>query len=145
MKELKEEFYVQKYTKGRSASMTQEYRIELEKLPILQKIFNIDPNHHNVLVRNMFTSHHISKKQAELLKPHVNFKFQFDKYTYSIDGGGKFVDDWTGNPIVERHYSACEYEKLIPWRFVEEYKLNVSLDFLRKIFKNSKYAQAKGS
>lgn len=135
MNEAKENFYVVKYTKGHSGDLVQKCEIESDKLPILQKIFNIDPSHPNIVYRKMFSCYKIDKKQAVFLQPHINLKFNLNQYEYQVCGDGKFVDDNIDNALMNTWYFLREFQKSIPWRFIEECKLNVDVDFLRKVFK----------
>lgn len=139
MTEIDVIYYVAKYTKGNSGYLIQRSEIESSKLPILQKIFKIDPNHPNILDRKMFGNYDINKKQAALLQPLVGLTIDLDKYNYQLEGGGEFIDNNTDNPLIDSWYFVNEFEKSIPWRFVEECKLDITLDFLRKIFQYDKY------
>ncbi len=71
---------------------------------------------------------------------HFGLKFALDQYNYQFCASGKFVDDYIDNPLIDTWYSVEEFEKGTPWRFVEEYKLDVSIDLLREIFKNDRYS-----
>lgn len=131
MNKVNEEFYITKYTKGYSGNLVAETKINLN-LSALQKIFNIDPNNPDIIIRNMVECYGVSSVQAIKLAPYVKFNFDLKNYDYqtalSSDDYGK------------EYYIIEQFEKSKPWHFVEECKLNIEINFLRDLFSKERYS-----
>ncbi len=127
----KKVFYLQKYTKGLTTYLTRECILKGIKLNLLQTIFKINPKDADPIVRDMIDCYEITLDDSDDLIPYIDFKFDFDKYTYQT---GARADD-LGNT----YYIISEFHKIIPRYFVEECILDIPFNQLREIFKNETY------
>jgi len=131
MSKNSEIFYIAKYTKGYDGKLVLEKNIENIELSVLQKIFGVDPNHPDILTRNLVYCYNISDEEAIKLTPYIDLEFDLNKYDYQT--GLRKDENGRENYIVKA------FEKSTPWRFIEECQIHVSLDFLRLLFKDEKY------
>lgn len=97
------------------------------KLSTLQKIYNIDPNHEDIIIRKMLDCYNVGPNELKQLEQYIDFNVDLNKYDYQT---GSQVDD-----LGHVYYIISEFEKGTPWIFEAEYPINIEPDTLREIFK----------
>ncbi len=137
-KPSKEDFYVVKYSRGFRGEFIRKHKANIE-LSVLQKIFNVNPAHKDLPVRGMAFRYNIKKQEAEKMQPYLKFDLNLSSCDYQICGGLEF-DDKKHTVAATKKFIIMEYQKNNPWKFIEECKLNVSLDFLRGVFRDDQYS-----
>jgi hypothetical protein len=77
-------FYVSEFDKKGSGRLVNDCELSGIGLNFLRKVFNIDPNHPDIMVRDMVYDLKITEKEALLLRPYVDFEFDFYRYNYYL-------------------------------------------------------------
>jgi hypothetical protein len=66
--------------------MRVEYKLKPLKLSFLQRLFKIDPNDFNPIVRDMIDGYVINEEQAKALQPYViNGVIDLEKYDFLLE------------------------------------------------------------
>ena len=87
-------FYVAAYEKNGHRYLVEDCKLSGIGLDFLRKLFKVNPNDPDIMVRDIVYNLEIKKNEAAVLEQYVSFKFDFRKYNYRLEGrGGYHIPD----------------------------------------------------